>query len=170
MQKNQFFAVAAGVVVHQHTRVLMADLHSRGDGMSVEDVQTGLQQLAAELAAAYEAATVGPAEIQRVVVESASGPQGKATVEGRVAAANSQIAASLCDCAVCTKAAPMVRGQSRLSRVRTVAVVAQQVAQQVGQQAAMGGTETAGLAEQPAVYRGTASDEKAERESEKESK
>ena len=49
VQRNQFFAVAAGVVVHQHTRVLMADLHKRGDGMSAEDVRAGLQQLVAEL-------------------------------------------------------------------------------------------------------------------------
>ena len=55
-QKNQFFAAAAGVVVHQHTRVLMADLHGCGDGMRAEDVRAGLQQLAAELTAAYKAA------------------------------------------------------------------------------------------------------------------
>ena len=66
--------MAAGVVVHQHTRVLMADLHKRGDGMSAEDVRAGLQQLAAELTAAYKAAAVSTAEIQRVVVESTSGP------------------------------------------------------------------------------------------------
>ena len=95
VQKNQFVAVAAGVVVHQHTRVLMADLHRRGDDMSAADVRAGLRQLAAELAAAYKAAAVGPAEIQRVVAELSSGTQGKAAVEGRVAAANAQIAAAL---------------------------------------------------------------------------
>ena len=56
VQKKQFVAVAAGVVVHQHTRVLMADLHRRGDNMSATDVRSGLQQLAAEIAAAYKAA------------------------------------------------------------------------------------------------------------------
>ena len=35
----------------------MADLHIRADGMSVAEVHTGLRQLAAELDAAYRAAT-----------------------------------------------------------------------------------------------------------------
>ena len=123
VQKKQFVAVAAGVVVHQHTRVLMADLHRRGDNMSAADVRAGLQQLAAELAAASKAAAVGPAEIRRVVAELSSGPQGKAAVEGRVAAANAQIAAALCDCAVCTEAATRVGGRSR---ARATAVAEQQ--------------------------------------------
>ena len=116
VQKNQFVAVAAGVVVHQHTRVLMADLHRRGDGMGAEGVRAGLQQLASELAVAYKAAAVGPAEIQRVVtvVELASGPQGKAAIDRRVAEANARIAEALCSCAVCTEAATRTRGQSRL--------------------------------------------------------
>ena len=42
VQKSQFVAVAAGVVVHQHARVLMADLHRRGDGMGAENVRAGL--------------------------------------------------------------------------------------------------------------------------------
>jgi len=116
VQKNHFFAMAAGVVVHQHTRVLVADLHRRGDDMSVEGVQTGLQQLAAELAAAYKAAAVGPTEIQRVVVESASGPEGRAAVQGRVADANSRIAETLCSCAVCVRAATNIRGQLELAQ------------------------------------------------------
>ena len=41
VRKNQFVAVAAGVVVHQHTRVLMAGLHRRGDNMSAADVACG---------------------------------------------------------------------------------------------------------------------------------
>ena len=84
VQRNQVPALAAGVVVHQHTRVLMADLHERGDDMSVVDVQAGIQQLTAELAAAYKAAAVGDSEIQRVVEEYKSGPQGKAAVNARV--------------------------------------------------------------------------------------
>ena len=85
VQKNQVFAVAAGVVVHQHTRVLMADLHRCGDDLSAEDMRAGVQQLAAELAAAYKAAAVGLADLQRVAVELSSGPQGKAAVDRRVA-------------------------------------------------------------------------------------
>ena len=100
--------MAAGVVVHQHTRVLMADLHERGDDMSAEEVRAGLQQLAAEL----KAAVVSTAEIQRVVVESTSGPQGKAAVEGRVAAANAQIAAKLCGCERCKDATARIPEQS----------------------------------------------------------
>ena len=91
VQQNQIFAVAAGVVVHQHTRVLMADLHERGDDMSVAGVQAGIQQLTAELAAAYKAAAVGDSEIQRVVEEYKSGPQGKAAVNTRVAEANAEV-------------------------------------------------------------------------------
>ena len=110
VQQNQVPALAAGVVVHQHTRVLMADLHERGDDMSVADVQAGIQKLTAELAAAYKAAAVGDLEIQRVVEEYKSGPQGKATVNTRVAEANARMATTLCDCAVCEQAAGKVRG------------------------------------------------------------
>ena len=121
VQQNQIFAVAAGVVVHQHTRVLMADLHERGDDMSVADVQAGMQQLTAELAAAYKAAAVGDPEIRRVVEEYKSGPQGKATVGTRVAEANARLATTLCDCAVCGEAAARVR-----SRVGVTTVAGQQ--------------------------------------------
>ena len=69
-----------------------------------------------------------------------------------MAAANAQIAEKLCGCERCKDAAARIRGQSRLSKVRTVAaVVEQQVEQQVGQRAEMGGTETAEADEQPAV-------------------
>ena len=37
--RNQFVAVAPGVVVHQHTRVLMVDLHICGDDLIAEDVR-----------------------------------------------------------------------------------------------------------------------------------
>ena len=50
VQRNQFVAVAGGVFIGQHTRVLMADLHRCGDDLSAEDVRAGIQQLAAELA------------------------------------------------------------------------------------------------------------------------
>ena len=43
VQRNQFVAVAAGVVVHQHTRVLVANLHRCGDDLSAEDVGAGVQ-------------------------------------------------------------------------------------------------------------------------------
>ena len=69
LQREQFFAIVAGVAIQQHTRMLMADLHMRADGMSVADVHAGLRQLAAELDAAYRAARVGPAKIKRVVDE-----------------------------------------------------------------------------------------------------
>ena len=63
--------------------------------------------MAAELTAAYKAATVGPAETQRVVVEFASGPQGRAAVERRVDCSG---ALRLClACAVCDEAAGKVR-------------------------------------------------------------
>ena len=79
VQKNQFVAMAAGVVVHQHTRVLMADLHSRGGGVVAWAQRAcggaGLQQLASKLAGACKATAVGPTEIKRVVVEVSSGPQ-----------------------------------------------------------------------------------------------
>ena len=55
----------------------MADVHRRSGDMSEAGVRAGLQQLAAKLAAAYKAAAVGPAEIQRVVVELSSGRQRK---------------------------------------------------------------------------------------------
>ena len=150
VQKNQFVAVAAGVVVHQHTRVLMADLHRRGDNMSAADVRAGLQQLAAELAAASKAAAVGPAEIRRVVAELSSGPQGKAAVEGRVAAANAQIAAALCDCAVCTEAATRVGGRSR---ARATAVAEQQ-ATEVGSSMSAGAAGPQSQSTQPSVAQG----------------
>ena len=53
VQHNAFTAVAAGVVVHQHTRMLMADLRECADGMPVEDVRAGLSQLLAEFGATY---------------------------------------------------------------------------------------------------------------------
>ena len=67
-------AVAAGVVVHQHTGVLMANLHRCGDGMPVEDVREGLLQLSSEMAAAYKAAGVGTKELRQVAAEYWSGP------------------------------------------------------------------------------------------------
>ena len=93
------------MVVHQHTRVLMANLHRCGDDMPVGDVRTGLSQLSTEMAAAYKAAGVGTEELRRVAAEERSGPQGKASVERRVAEANKKIAATLRDCAMCTEAA-----------------------------------------------------------------
>ena len=123
VQRTAFTAVAAGVVVHQHTRVLMANLHRCGDDMPVEDVRAGLSQLSTEMAAAYKAAGVGTEELRQVAAEERSGPQGKASVERRVAEANKKIAAALCDCAVCTEAAQGVRGQSR---ARATAVGEQQ--------------------------------------------
>ena len=87
------WCIAAGVVVHQHTRVLMADLHRCGDDLSAEGVRAGheagmhMQHLAAELTAAYKKAAVGPTELQQVVVELSSDPQGKAAVDRRVAEA-----------------------------------------------------------------------------------
>ena len=106
VQHNQIFALAAGVVVHQHTRVLMEDLRRRGDDVSVSDVQAGMQQLTAELAVAYKAAAVGDSEIKRrVAVEYKSGPQGKAAVNARVGEANARLAEGHCDCAVCARAA-----------------------------------------------------------------
>ena len=103
LQADLFMAVAAGVVIQQHTRVLMVDLHMRVDGisMSVAEVHAGLQQLAAEIDAAYRAARVGPAKIEKVVDEYSSGAHGKAAVDRRVAEANARIAATLCECAVC---------------------------------------------------------------------
>ena len=68
----------------------MAGLHRCGNDMSAEDVRAGVQQLAAELAAAYKAAAVRPTEIQQVVVELSSGPQGEAAVNRRVAGANAR--------------------------------------------------------------------------------
>ena len=56
VQHNQIFALAAGVVVHQHTRVLMEDLRWRGDDMSVADVQAGMQQLLGTSTSQHEVA------------------------------------------------------------------------------------------------------------------
>ena len=114
VQQNAFTAVAAGVVVHQHTCMLMADLRECADDMPVEDVQAGLSQLAAEFAAAYKAAGVGREELRQVAAESASGPEGRAAIQRRVADANSRIAEALCGCAVCVGAAANIRGQSKL--------------------------------------------------------
>ena len=113
--------MAAGVVVHQHTRVLMADLHRCGDNLSEADVREGVQQLTAKLAAAYEAAAVGLAELQRVVVEKKSGPQGKAAVDRRVAEANARCKVAWTSRALCTEALTRIRGQSRLAERATLA-------------------------------------------------
>ena len=86
---------------------------------SEEEVRVGMRQLNSEISAAKRAAGVGLVEVQRVVAELSSGPRGKAAVEGMVAAANAQVAATLCDCEGCKDAAAKIRGQSRLSRVRT---------------------------------------------------
>ena len=109
VQQNQVSALAVGVVVHQHTHVLMVDLHERGNDMSVPDVQAGIQKLTAELATAYKAVAVGDLEIQRVVEQYKSGPQGKAAVNTRVTEANARMATTLCDCAVCEGVAVRVR-------------------------------------------------------------
>ena len=114
VQQKAFTAVAAGVVIHQHTRMLMADLRERADGMQVQDVRAGLSQLSAEMSAAYKAAGVGRAELRRVGEEYSSGPEGRAAIHKRVADANSRIAETLCGCAVCARAAVSVRGQSRV--------------------------------------------------------
>ena len=116
LQADLFMAVAAGVVIQQHTRVLMVDLHMRADGMSVAEVHAGLQQLAAEIDAAYRAARVGPTKIKKVVDEYSSGAHGKAAVDRRVAEANARIAVTLCECAVCVRAAEDIRGRSRLAQ------------------------------------------------------
>ena len=68
VQQKASIAVAAGVVIHQHTRMLMADLRERADDMQVKDVRAGLSQLSAKMSAAYQAAGVGRAELQRVHV------------------------------------------------------------------------------------------------------
>ena len=137
VQKNQFVAVAAGVVVHQHTRVLMADLHRCGDVLSAEDVREGVQQLTAELAAAYKAAAVGLADLQRVAAELSSGTQGKAAVDRRVAEANARCAVAWTSRAVCTEALTRIREQSRLAE--RAELVEQQAA-------AVGSAEAAGPA------------------------
>ena len=52
LQRINFVAVAAGVVVHQHTQLLMADLRERADRMQAEKIRGGLS---AELDAAHKA-------------------------------------------------------------------------------------------------------------------
>ena len=69
--------------------------------------------MTAELAAAYEAAAVGLAELQRVVVENQSGPQGKAAVDRRVAEANARCTVAWASRALCTEAWARIREQSR---------------------------------------------------------
>ena len=71
--------------------------------------------MTAELAA-YKAAAIGDSEIQRVVVEYRSGPQGEAAVNARVVEANAMLAETLCDCAVCEEAATRIRGRSKLAQ------------------------------------------------------
>ena len=78
LQAGIFMKVTAGVVIQQHTRVLMADLHMRADGMSVADVHAGLRQLAAELDAStlrtrqQEWVLEGPTKMKKVVDEYSS--------------------------------------------------------------------------------------------------
>ena len=72
-----------------------------------------MRQLNSEIGAAERAAGIGLVEIQQVVAELSSGPQGKAAVEGRV---NARIAEALCGCAVCEEAATRIRGQSRVAK------------------------------------------------------
>ena len=116
IQRNAFVLVAAGVVLHQHTRLLMHDLREYADGMSEEDVRAGMRQLNSEIGAAERAAGVGLVEVQQVIAERSSGPKGKAAVEGRVAAANARIAGALCGCEVCEGVAMRIRGQSRVAK------------------------------------------------------
>ena len=58
---------------------------------------------------------MGPTKIKKVVDEYSSGAHGKAAVDRRLAEANARIAATLCDCAVCERAAENIRGQSKLA-------------------------------------------------------
>ena len=44
VQQNAFTAVAAGVVVHQHTLMLMVDLRECADDMPVETCEQGCRQ------------------------------------------------------------------------------------------------------------------------------
>ena len=44
VQRTAFTAMAAGVVVHQHTRVLMANLHRCGDDMPVKYLSRTCEQ------------------------------------------------------------------------------------------------------------------------------
>ena len=48
IQRSAFVLVAAGVVLHQHTRLLMQDLREYADGMSEEDVRAGMRHEAAQ--------------------------------------------------------------------------------------------------------------------------
>ena len=102
--------VAAGVVVHQHRHVAIgiancADMLMLLVYVQVADVQTGLRRTVgsaiAGFPAACRAASLGPAGIQRVVVDLSSAPQGKAPDERKVVEANVRVAMTLCDCAVC---------------------------------------------------------------------
>ena len=92
-----------------------------------------MRQLNSEIGAAERAAGVGLVEIQRVTAELSSGPEGKAAVEGRVAAANARIAEALCGCKVCEGVAMRIRGQSRVAKgehSRAAAAVVKHRAQQ----------------------------------------
>ena len=142
VQRNHFVAVAAGVFIGQHTRVLVANLHRCGGGLSAKGhgVGAGVQQLAAGLAAAHKEAAVGPAALQQVVVELSSGPQGAATIDRRVAGANVRVAKAVCTRAVCPEALTKIRGQSGQSRLAERAALVEE------QAAAVGGAKAAGPA------------------------
>ena len=115
VQQKASTAVAAGVVVHQHARMLMADLRERADSMQVEGVRAGLTQPSAEMGAAYKAAGFGRAGLRRVGEGYSSGPGGRAAIHKRVTDANSMVAEALCGCAVCASATVGIRGQSGLA-------------------------------------------------------
>jgi len=59
VQRNTFVLVGAGVVVHQHTRLLMHDLRERADSMCEEDVRAGMERLNSEIGAAEEQRELG---------------------------------------------------------------------------------------------------------------
>ena len=63
VMQNGWVAVAAGVVICQHTQLLMALLHEHGDAMDASRMQRLMQQLAAEISAAQLAAGVTDADI-----------------------------------------------------------------------------------------------------------
>ena len=68
-----------------------------------------------------------------MVDEYSSGAHGKAAVDRRVAEANARIAATLCECAMCERAAEGIRGRSRLAQEECSSSAAVHV---VGRQAA----------------------------------
>ena len=108
--QNGWVAVAAGVVICQHTQLLIRLLHDHGDEMDVRKMRPLMLQLADEMESAQQAAGVTSNDMQQIALETAT-TAGEEAVARRVDAVLAKVGEELCSRPGC--AGPMGGGKWR---------------------------------------------------------